>query len=31
VIGGKKRKDKIKEMALEDSDLRPLWEEIKEF
>jgi tetratricopeptide (TPR) repeat protein len=31
VIGGKKRKDKIKQMALEDSDLRPLWEEIKEF
>jgi tetratricopeptide (TPR) repeat protein len=31
VIGGKKRKDKIKQMALEDADLRPLWEEIKEF
>jgi tetratricopeptide (TPR) repeat protein len=31
VIGGKKRKEKIKRMALEDSDLRPLWEEIKEF
>src|SRR5262245_26140796 len=31
VIGGKKSKDKIKQMALEDSDLRPLWEEIKEF
>ena len=31
VIGGKKRRDKIKQMALEDADLRPLWEEIKEF
>ena len=31
VIGGKKRKEKIKQMALEDSDLRALWDEIKEF
>ncbi len=31
VIGGKKRKEKIKQMALGDSDLRPLWDEIKEF
>jgi tetratricopeptide (TPR) repeat protein len=30
VIGGKKRKEKIKQMALEDSDLRPLWDEIKQ-
>jgi tetratricopeptide (TPR) repeat protein len=30
VIGGKKRKDTIKRMALEDSDLQPLWEEIKQ-
>src|SRR6267142_1290911 len=30
VIGGKKRKEKIKQMALEDSDLQPLWEEIRQ-
>ena len=30
VIGGKKRKGKIKQMALEDADLQPLWEEIKQ-
>ena len=30
VIGGKKRKEKIKQMALEDSDLQPLWDEIKQ-
>ena len=30
VIGGKNRKEKIKQMALEDSDLQPLWDEIKQ-
>jgi len=30
VIGGKKRKEQIKRMALDDSDLRPLWDEIKQ-
>jgi tetratricopeptide (TPR) repeat protein len=31
VIGGRSGKEKIKRMALEDSDLEPLWAEIKEF
>jgi tetratricopeptide (TPR) repeat protein len=30
VIGGKKRKEKFKQMALEDADLKPLWDEIRE-
>jgi len=30
VIGGKKRKEKIKQMALEDADLTPLWDEIRQ-
>jgi tetratricopeptide (TPR) repeat protein len=31
VIGGRKGREKIKQMALEDSDLEPLWEEIKQY
>src|SRR3954469_5695750 len=31
VIGGRKGREKIKQMALEDSDLEPLWGEIKEY
>jgi tetratricopeptide (TPR) repeat protein len=31
VIGGRKGREKIKQMALEDSDLEPLWAEIKEY
>lgn len=30
VIGGRKRKEKIKQMALEDVDLKPLWDEIRQ-
>jgi tetratricopeptide (TPR) repeat protein len=31
VIGGRKGRERIKRMALEDSDLEPLWGEIKEY
>lgn len=31
VIGGRKGRERIKRMALEDSDLKPLWEEIRQF